>query len=61
MNERMRAASSRDQQERMATLCPLGRLGEPQDVADAALYLASDASSWVTGVTLDIAGGQIMH
>jgi 3-oxoacyl-[acyl-carrier protein] reductase len=61
MNERMRAAIPREQQGQMAALYPLGRLGEPQDVADAALWLASDASSWVTGVTLDIAGGQIMH
>jgi NAD(P)-dependent dehydrogenase (short-subunit alcohol dehydrogenase family) len=39
---------------------PLGRLGVPDDVAKAALFLASDASSWITGVTLDIAGGQVM-
>jgi 3-oxoacyl-[acyl-carrier protein] reductase len=38
---------------------PLGRIGEPDDVAAAAGYLASDASSWVTGVTLDIAGGKV--
>jgi len=60
-NERMRAAIPLEQQDQMAALHPLGRLGEPQDVADAALWLASDASSWVTGITLDIAGGQVMH
>jgi hypothetical protein len=38
---------------------PLGRLGTPEDVALAALFLASDASSWNTGVTLDLAGGWI--
>jgi 3-oxoacyl-[acyl-carrier protein] reductase len=38
---------------------PLGRIGEPEDVAAAAGYLASDASSWITGVTLDIAGGKV--
>jgi len=39
---------------------PLGRLGQPADVAEAALFLASSAASWITGVTLDIAGGKIM-
>ena len=39
---------------------PLGRIGEPDDVAAAAGYLASDASSWVTGVTIDIAGGKVV-
>jgi 3-oxoacyl-[acyl-carrier protein] reductase len=36
---------------------PLGRIGQPQDVAPAVVYLASADSAWVTGQTLDIAGG----
>jgi NAD(P)-dependent dehydrogenase (short-subunit alcohol dehydrogenase family) len=36
---------------------PLQRLGTPDDMAAAAIYLASDAGSWVTGQTLTIAGG----
>jgi 3-oxoacyl-[acyl-carrier protein] reductase len=36
---------------------PLGRVGEPKDIAPAAVFLASDDSSWVTGETLLIAGG----
>ena len=36
---------------------PLQRLGESRDIADAALYLASSASSFVTGTTLVVDGG----
>jgi 3-oxoacyl-[acyl-carrier protein] reductase len=36
---------------------PLGRIGQPQDVAAAVGYLASDDSSWVTGETLLVSGG----
>lgn len=36
---------------------PLGRLGEPQDVADAILFLASPAAQWITGQTLAVDGG----
>src|SRR5262245_46013578 len=39
---------------------PLKRLGTPEDVARAALFLASDDSSWMTGVILDVAGGAVM-
>lgn len=37
---------------------PLGRIGQPEDVAKAALFLCSDESSWITGVTLPVCGGQ---
>jgi len=40
---------------------PLGRLGEAGDVANAALFLASDLSSYLTGVTLDVNGGMLIH
>jgi len=39
---------------------PLGRFGTPDDVAQAALFLASDASSWITGDTLLIDGGALV-
>jgi 3-oxoacyl-[acyl-carrier protein] reductase len=45
---------------RTAALSPLGRLGTPADCAAAAAFLASDASGWMTGVTLDVAGGRAM-
>jgi len=38
-------------------LHPLGRLGQPQDIAAAALYLASDGAAWVTGTSLVVDGG----
>ena len=37
---------------------PLGRLGEPRDAANCALFLASDASSWVSGATILLSGGR---
>ena len=41
-------------------MSPLGRIGTPEDCALAALFLVSDSAAWLTGVTLDIAGGRIM-
>ena len=39
---------------------PLKRLGTPEDVAGAAVFLASGEASWITGVVLDVAGGAVM-
>jgi 3-oxoacyl-[acyl-carrier protein] reductase len=39
---------------------PLKRLGTPEDVARAALFLASDNATWITGIILDVAGGAVM-
>jgi NAD(P)-dependent dehydrogenase (short-subunit alcohol dehydrogenase family) len=36
---------------------PLGRLGRPEDVADACLFLASPAARWITGASLTVDGG----
>lgn len=40
---------------------PLGRLGDAADVANCCLFLASDLSSYLTGVTLDVNGGMLIH
>lgn len=39
---------------------PAGRVGQPSDVADALLFLASDQAAWVTGVTLPVEGGILL-
>ncbi len=43
--------------QKMADLTPMKRLGEPEDIAAAALYLASPAARWVTGKILQVDGG----
>jgi NAD(P)-dependent dehydrogenase (short-subunit alcohol dehydrogenase family) len=48
-------------EQRMATTVPMRRLGEPEDIANAALFLASDLSSWITGHTLVVDGGMLLH
>jgi 3-oxoacyl-[acyl-carrier protein] reductase len=47
-------------QQQLAAMHPLRRLGTPEDVARAAVYLASDEAAWITGVILDVAGGAVM-
>lgn len=44
--------------ERSRATHPLGRIGEPEEVADLILYLASDQAGWITGVTWSIDGGR---
>ncbi|WP_125079303.1 SDR family oxidoreductase [Mycobacterium sp. P7213] len=50
----------KEHEQGLSTGIPLGRIGEPVDVADAVLFLVSDAASWITGQTLVMDGGQIL-
>ena len=50
-----------DALERLLALIPYGRIGEPEDVGNAAVWLASDAADYVTGTTLFIDGGMTLY
>lgn len=47
--------------QRWMKAAPLGRLGTPEDVADACLFLASPAARWITGASLTVDGGVMTH
>lgn len=47
-------------EEAVAARVPLARLGEPEDIANAVLFLASDLSSWITGTTTVVDGGMLL-
>jgi 3alpha(or 20beta)-hydroxysteroid dehydrogenase len=46
-------------EERLASGLALGRIGEPTDIASAAVFLASDDSAWISGIDLTVDGGQM--
>ncbi|CAM3798250.1 SDR family oxidoreductase [Deinococcus frigens] len=55
-----RLAPDEESRSQVAGSVPLGRMGIPQDIANAALFLVSDAASYLTGVILPVDGGQNM-
>ena len=59
-NEKIQKFMTKEQQEKLTAMYPISRLGEPRDIAAATLFLCSECSSWITGVTLDISGGKVM-
>ncbi len=56
----MTDALEEDVQNKMKELIPLSRFGEPEDVANVVLFLASDASAYVTGQVISTCGGMVM-
>lgn len=50
----------RDHERELSDALPLGRIGEPEDIGQAIVFLASDAASWITGDTLVIDGGALL-
>jgi len=60
LTERNKEWITKAQQEALIETHPVRRLGTPEDVARAALFLASDESTWITGVVLDVTGGAVM-
>lgn len=61
MTERNQRVMSAEAQRHAAAAHPLGRLGTPEDVAEVAVFLASEAASWLTGLTIDVAGGRVVQ
>jgi 3-oxoacyl-[acyl-carrier protein] reductase len=60
LSERVKGAMDEERLASIAAMSPLGTVGVPEDPALAALFLASDSARWMTGATLDVAGGRIM-
>ena len=58
--ERVLAARTPEASRQLAAAIPAGRFGEPDEIADAIVFLASDAARYVTGATLDVNGGLVM-
>lgn len=60
LTPRVAALRTEAEVERIASLVPLRRLADPEDHAQAMLFLASDSASYLNGITLDVNGGRVM-
>jgi 3-oxoacyl-[acyl-carrier protein] reductase len=58
--ERVLKARTPEETRRVAEAIPVRRLGEPAEIAEAVVFLASDAAAFINGATLDVNGGQVM-
>jgi 3-oxoacyl-[acyl-carrier protein] reductase len=58
--ERVLKARTPEETRRVAEAIPVKRLGEPWEIAEAVVFLASDSAAFINGATLDINGGQVM-
>jgi 3-oxoacyl-[acyl-carrier protein] reductase len=61
MTERNQAMIPADIQTRLITEHPIRRLGTPEDIAAAMVFLVSESSSWISGTVLDVAGGSVLR
>lgn len=61
LTDRNQAMIPAEIQTQLIATHPVRRLGTPQDVADACVFLASDRSAWTSGVVLDVAGGSVLR
>lgn len=51
---------SAPEEDRLLAQIPLGRLGKPEDIANAVLFFASEQASWITGQVLRVSGGHVL-
>ena len=58
--ERVLKARTPEETRRVADAIPVKRLGEPGEIAEAVVFLASDSAAFINGATLDVNGGQVM-
>jgi NAD(P)-dependent dehydrogenase (short-subunit alcohol dehydrogenase family) len=61
MADQMAASGQREALEGMKKIIPMGRTGRPEEIADAVLWLCSDAASYVTGQSISVDGGFTMR
>ncbi len=54
-------AKSEEEKKKVLSAIPLGRLGTMEEVASTVIFLASDASSYITGITIDVNGGRYLR
>ncbi len=57
MIDRFAGGADSEQGKGLAAMHPVGRMGRPEEVAEAVLYLASDAAKFTTGISLPVDGG----
>jgi NAD(P)-dependent dehydrogenase (short-subunit alcohol dehydrogenase family) len=57
----MMSATPRNELAKLVAQVPMGRMASPDEIASAVLFLASDSSRYLTGITLNVSGGQLIY